>query len=375
MPGAVRAVASRAWHGLRRRIGHPETRGWAPHSRLLFRSDHPDWVLAYEAQQLSAIATRLGIRTADPRLWPYVRHQAVFYGSHLNLLLGPQVRQPNRLATAYLHGRPGSGHPEFDLAFETLRRHHRRLSRVQVSHREMERVVLESGIDPAKVARIPLGVEPRHFPRVTPEARRQARRRFDIPDHALVIGSFQKDGVGWGEGREPKFIKGPDVLLAVVDQLRQRITGLLILLSGPARGYVIDGLTRMGVAYRHAWIEDPSTLAPLYHAIDLYLVTSRQEGGPKAVLEAMAAGVPVVTTRVGQAMDLVRHGDNGWMVGVDEVDGLTRWAAHVLEAGGAPQAVLDQGHATAMAHTYEAQAPLWDRFFDGWVTREGAAGR
>ena len=36
----------------------------------------------------------------------------------------------------------------------------------------------------------------------------------------------------------------------------------------------------------------------------------------------MAVGVPLVTTRVGQAADLVRHGENGWMVDAEDVDGL-----------------------------------------------------
>ena len=42
------------------------------------------------------------------------------------------------------------------------------------------------------------------------------------------------------------------------------------------------------------------------------------EGGPRAALEAMATGVPLVSTRVGQAADLVRHGENGWLADVDD---------------------------------------------------------
>ncbi len=50
------------------------------------------------------------------------------------------------------------------------------------------------------------------------------------------------------------------------------------------------------------------------------MIASRQEGGPKAALEAMATGVPLVTTRVGQAADLVEDGANGWMVEVEDVE-------------------------------------------------------
>jgi len=45
----------------------------------------------------------------------------------------------------------------------------------------------------------------------------------------------------------------------------------------------------------------------MLQALDLYIVASREEGEPKAILESMASGVPLVTTEVGQAMDFVEH--------------------------------------------------------------------
>ncbi len=85
------------------------------------------------------------------------------------------------------------------------------------------------------------------------------------------------------------------------------------------------------------------------------------------MFEAMASGVPVVTTRVGQAMDLVRDGENGWMVDVGDAEGLAHWLAHV--AGRPPELpqVVAAGLETAAANTYEAQLPLWRSFFEGFV--------
>ena len=75
-------------------------------------------------------------------------------------------------------------------------------------------------------------------------------------------------------------------------------------------------------------------MARAYEAIDLCIVASRDEGGPRAVLESMAIGVPLVTTRVGQAADLVRHEENGWLVEVEDVDAIAGWGRHVAEAPG-----------------------------------------
>ena len=110
----------------------------------------------------------------------------------------------------------------------------------------------------------------------------------------MVIGSFQKDGKGWGEGNEPKLIKGPDVLL-----------------TGPARGYVKTGLESLKIPCKHLYLQDYREIGKYYQALDAYLVTSREEGGPKGVLESMASGIPLISTRVGQAQDLVKQGING----------------------------------------------------------------
>jgi glycosyltransferase involved in cell wall biosynthesis len=363
---ALRGLVGRSIRAVQRGMGHPATRGWAPYSRLILMSDTPAWVLAYEMEEVGKLAGRLGIQTAAAELGPYVSRQCVFYGSHFNLLVGDQWRQPNRLAMAYLHGKPGTGVADFDRTFDILRRHHDRFDRVQTTHREMHAIVLESGIAPEKVFRIPLGVDPAIFPAVTPAARAAARLRFGIPEQARVVGSFQKDGVGWGDGDEPKLEKGPDVFLAMIDQLRRDVPDLFVLLSGPARGYVKTGLRALGVPFAHDYIKDPRALAPLYHAIDLYVVSSRQEGGPKAILESMSSGIPVVTTRVGQAMDLVEHGRNGWIVDVDDAAGLARWSREVLVNGAAAE-VVAAGQRTAADHSYAAQLPLWRSFFAGFV--------
>src|SRR5204863_9451186 len=125
---------------------------------------------------------------------------------------------------AYFHGRPGTaGYPEFDEAFQSLRTHHEQIDRLQVSHRELEQVVLESGIDPGKVFRIPIGIEPRYFQPRNDELARSARLELGLPQDAFVVGSFQKDGTGWGEGMEPKPIKGPDVLLGALARLARSV--------------------------------------------------------------------------------------------------------------------------------------------------------
>ncbi len=326
-------------------------------------------MLAYEARQLRKLAGNLGIQVGPDRWVNGVGGQSVFHESQFTLLLHDFERRGNNLGFAYFHGRPGTpGFPEFDACYEALRRRHGEIDRIQVTNRAMEELVRETGVAGEKIHRIPIGIDRETFRVRTPRARTDSRRELDLPDSAFVVGSFQKDGVGWGEGLEPKLIKGPDVLVAVAERLRERVPELWFLLTGPSRGYVKAGLERAGVPYRHFFLPDVEAVAKAYEAIDLCLVASREEGGPKATLEAMSIGVPLVTTRVGQAADLVRHGQNGWMVDVGDVDGLVEWSAHVAAA---PRVELEQilraGAATAMENSYEALTPAWRGLLDGFV--------
>jgi glycosyltransferase involved in cell wall biosynthesis len=338
-----------------------------PYSRLYLVGDNAPWVLSEEVREIYRLATQLGIQTemmADPSP---VHMQSIFYINRYSLFETLEHPGENRVGMAYFHGTPGSGYPEFDKMFSLIAQHHDRISRIQVTYGEMERLMLLTGIDRRKVFRIPLAVAVEAFPFRTPESRLHARSLLGIPAHATVIGSFQKDGSGWNEGLEPKLIKGPDVLLRVLAMVKPHIPNLMVLLTGPSRGFVKHGLEQLGIPHRHLHLEKYRDIAACYHAIDVYVVPSRQEGGPKAVLEAMASGVPLVTTRVGQAMDLVQHRFNGWMVDPDNVDGLT---ACILDALGDPvrsMSIVREARLTAEQHSYDRQLPLWQKFFEGFV--------
>ncbi len=326
-----------------------------------------------DAEHLAQAARRLGYEVAPTGWARFTGDQAVFHTSQFEAFTPCWLRSPHRLGVAYLHGRPGTpGMPEFDACFEALRRDPRRFDRVQVTHAEMHELVLSAGVDPSSVFRIPLGVDLARFPLGDAEARRRARQELGLPASAFVAGSFQKDGVGWGEGLEPKLIKGPDVLVAALARLHEGIPELVVLLTGPARGYVRRELELRGIPYRHVVAGSRAEFARAYRALDVYLVASRQEGGPKAALEAMACGVPLVSTRVGQVPDLVEHGRNGFLVDVEAAEALAEGARRVHDDGREAASVRAAGRATAETLSLERLDGRWEALLDGFVERGGA---
>ncbi|MFN8384176.1 MAG: glycosyltransferase family 4 protein [Anaerolineales bacterium] len=359
-----------SFEGVAKGVLHVASWNWKPYSRMILYGEKAEWVLDWEMRELANTCERLGVKIANP-IWKHAAQpQSFFFSNHFILLNGGwQKLLPGRIGFSYFHGLPDTGYALFDDFYKLLRQHHEHFTRIQVSHSQMLDLTLGTGIDPSKVFLIPIGINVDFFPFRTVEQKQSARSELGISSSAFVVGSFQKDGVGWEEGLEPKLIKGPDVFLSTMELLKKDVgSDLFVLLSGPSRGYVKRGLEQLQIPYKHLYIKSYPDVAKLFQASDAYLVASRQEGGPKAILESMASGVPIITTRVGQAMDLVKHGVNGWMADVEDAESLARY---ILQSRNMEQdalmAILRNGRATAEANTYASQFPLWTEFMKGFV--------
>lgn len=125
------------------------------------------------------------------------------------------------------------------------------------------------------------------------------REKWKIPKFMYVIGSFQKDS----EGRDvstPKLCKGPDIFIKII--MMEKVKhgdNLLVLLSGWKRNYIIAELEKIGVKYLYYEMVDRYELNELYNCLDLYIVSSRIEGGPMAIYECACSKTPIISTKVG----------------------------------------------------------------------------
>lgn len=168
-----------------------------------------------------------------------------------------------------------------------------------------------------KNIKIPFFVSPeiyyqKNLPKI--EILKKLNLREDLKDKFL-IGSFQRDG----EGKNllsPKWQKNPDLLIEICKNLpKDKFT---LVLAGPRRHYVIKRCLEENIPY--VFVGDESfvknlkddifqnnqkedLISDLYNLVDLYLVTSKSEGGPKAVLEAALSKTMIFSSDVGFAKD------------------------------------------------------------------------
>lgn len=102
--------------------------------------------------------------------------------------------------------------------------------------------------------------------------------------------------------------------------------------EGPDRGAVEQALAQRGVAgccELAGWLKGPDKLQALA-AADIYVFPSHVEGFPNALLEAMAAGLPVVATDVGAVRELVTDGENGLIVPPQQPEALAVALARLI---------------------------------------------
>ena len=136
------------------------------------------------------------------------------------------------------------------------------------------------------------------------EDKETLRDKYSIPRKSFVVGSFQRDTEG-SDLISPKLIKGPDRFIKIVNQMNSEIDNLTVLLTGKRRQYVIAELEKLKINYVYLEMVDFKTLNELYNSLDLYIVTSRIEGGPQAIVECGITRTPIISTDVGIASEIL----------------------------------------------------------------------
>ena len=145
-------------------------------------------------------------------------------------------------------------------------------------------------------------------------ARAETRRVMGIPDGRFVVG-----WIGRMTG-----VKRTDVLLQGFRTLREDgIDAVLCMVGdGPDRESVEQLADELGIVRDCLFTGYQEDVGPFFAAFDVFVLTSGNEGTPVTAIEALAAGCPVVATRVGGVPDVVTDGEDGFLVSPAAVDEL-----------------------------------------------------
>jgi len=316
-----------------------------------------NWVINWEGKYISKnirILYNTPVKLLKPSrlIISLIRNQIIHFGSR-NIYLPynyKYVNDNNDLILTWYHG------TDKDTEYiRLIKETSKKLSVIHTSCSITSEQLAGWGVEENKIVIIPIGVDVNLFKGTDSYNKKEIKKEIGIPVNSVCIGSFQKDGEGWGEGDSPKFVKGPDVFCEVVKRLKEKFP-VFVLLSGPARGFVKKKLQESGIPFKHIYLKNYPDIAKLYRAIDLYIVTSRAEGGPKALLESFASGVPMVSTDVGMVHDIGENGYNAMVSRVDDIDGLTDNCRKIIESESLKKKIVMGGFETVKNYDWRVIA-------------------
>ena len=130
------------------------------------------------------------------------------------------------------------------------------------------------------------------------------RSKYNFSSNDYLIGSFQRDTEG-NDMISPKLSKGPDRFLEIVKSLNKEKSDLVVVLTGKRRNYLVNKLQENNINFRYFEMASFFELNELYNILNLYIVSSRVEGGPQSIIEASLCKTPLISTDVGIASEIL----------------------------------------------------------------------
>jgi len=219
------------------------------------------------------------------------------------------------------------------------------------SHAAVDLLVGRGTLSAAKTTVIPNAIDAGAWPlAVAPAVARQA---LDAPADAFVwlaVGNLRpaKD--------YPTLLAAARICADAVPAFRLYVAG-----GGDALAALRTEAERLGLAGRVSFLGPRGDVPLLLRASDALVLSSAWEGMPNTVMEAMASGLPVVCTDAGGVRELVRSGENGWIVPCRQPEALAERMLHLMSLDPAERRALGAAGRARIVREFDLE-----RVVDHW---------
>lgn len=220
-------------------------------------------------------------------------------------------------------------------------------------------------LSPARITVVNNGLELARFDSALAESARNLRSSLGLSDTAVVVlaaGRVTED-------------KGFDLLIEAAGQLvsKHPLAVFLICGSVDSRDYqeeLLSRIEKLGLAEKIRLLGRRNDLPNLMAQSDLFVLSSRREGHPYVLLEAMACNLPAVATRCGGVEETVVDGETGFSVPIGDVPALAERISMLLEDAGLRHRMgLAAGRRVRMHFTAKQSAEGLFQMYEQILTR------
>jgi glycosyltransferase involved in cell wall biosynthesis len=172
-------------------------------------------------------------------------------------------------------------------------------------------------------------------------------------------------------------VKGFDVLIRVYSMLCRKfpLWDLVILGEGSMHGYLEKQIADLGLTGRAHLAGRVGNVGDWYSSADVFVMSSRSEGFPNALVEAMACGLPAVSFDCDTGpRDIIRHGVDGLLVPAGDIEALVAALSNMMSDAVFRQACARRALDVRERFSTARVAAQWENLFDRGQARPVPAG-
>lgn len=166
-------------------------------------------------------------------------------------------------------------------------------------------------------------------------------------------------------------IKRVQDVVKIFDIVNKQVPSKLMFVGdGPERGHAEELSRQLGICDEVRFVGKQEQMEDILAIADLFLLTSEYESFGLAALEAMAAGVPVVSTNAGGLGEIMIPGETGYMGNVGDVDTMSRQALEIIRDDDRLQQFKQAAAQHAKTFDIHNIVPQYEKLYDEVLSRE-----
>ncbi len=318
--------------------------------RILLVPDYLTWILGTWAKQIVRTGTQHDYYFFPQQMLPYYyeEYQTLVEGVDLIHILSDfdfdkLVLPPNVPTIGSIHHVTN---------WDKLVPITKQTDALMVVANEWKEFLCQKGISEERIRLFNNGVDSSIFYPVSDKV--LARKQLGIHSDTPLIG-YSSKYTSNTDGR-----KGVHVLLKALKKLASTDKTFGVLITGPGWKKVVEEIKGYGISEVYYYPFLPDRMMPIcYNALDLYVVTSKIEGGPVPLLNCMACGIPTVSTPVGLVKDYIQDGVNGMIVPKEDAEATSQAILHLLDSPQLQEKISQAGLKTIQNHL------TWEKALNG----------
>jgi len=160
-------------------------------------------------------------------------------------------------------------------------------------------------------------------------------------------------------------VKRVEDVLAIFEKVHEKMPSKLLMIGdGPERQNAEDICRKLGICNDIRFLGKQDQMEEILNIADIFLLPSQYESFGLAALEAMACGVPVISSNAGGLPEINVHGKTGYLADVGDVDAMANFAIKMLESEATLQQFKDNALAHAADFSIDKIVPMYEALYE-----------